>query len=117
MTVDEAIRELLGVSTDVRRVAVIGRDDEVLGAGPGAVGADVGSVASGLWEAASRRAKALGDASLDHVFVRDEAGGVAVVREGDRSVAALTVPDPALGLLFFDLRTCLTDALTGEETS
>ncbi len=86
----------------------------MLGAGPGAVGADVGSVATRLCQAASRRAEALGDAQLDHVFVRDDTGGVAVVRQGDRTVAALTVPDPALGLLFFDLRTCLTDALTEE---
>jgi hypothetical protein len=116
MTVDEAIRGLLNVSTDVHRVALLGADGRLLGAGPDAVGADVVAAAERLWEAASRRAVAMGEAPLDHVVVRDPAGGVAVVREGDRRIAALTSADPALGLLLFDLRTCLADAHGEEET-
>jgi hypothetical protein len=114
MTVDEAIHDLLDISTDVRRVAVLGPDGELLGAGPGAAGADVGAAAGRLWDAASRRGAALGEAPLDHVVVHDASGAVAVVREGDRRIAALTVPDPAVGLLLFDLRTCLSDAQTEE---
>ena len=116
MTVDEAIRELLAVSTDIRRIAVLGPGGELLGAGPGAVGAQVGEAATRLWDAAVGRAAALGEAPLEHVVVREEAGSVAVVQEGERRITALTGPDPALGLLLFDLRTCLNDTLTEEAT-
>jgi predicted regulator of Ras-like GTPase activity (Roadblock/LC7/MglB family) len=34
-------------------------------------------------------------------------GSVIVAREGTTAVAATTVPDPTVGLIFYDLRTCL----------
>ncbi len=34
-------------------------------------------------------------------------GSVVVAREGATAVAATTVPDPTVGLIFYDLRTCL----------
>ncbi len=41
-------------------------------------------------------------------------GSVVLAREGDAAVAATTVPDPTVGLIFYDLRTCLR-ALTETE--
>ena len=41
-------------------------------------------------------------------------GSVVVAREGATAVAATTVPDPTVGLIFYDLRTCLR-ALNEEE--
>jgi predicted regulator of Ras-like GTPase activity (Roadblock/LC7/MglB family) len=41
-------------------------------------------------------------------------GSVVVAREGTNAVAATTVPDPTVGLIFYDLRTCLR-ALNDEE--
>ena len=41
-------------------------------------------------------------------------GSVVVARQGATSVAATTVPDPTVGLIFYDLRTCLR-ALDEEE--
>ena len=117
MSVDEAIRELLDISTDVRCVAVLGPGGELLGAGPGAAGVEVGDAAQRLWDAAGRRAAALGEAPLDHVVVQDASGSVAIVGEGERRIVAVTAPDPALGLLLFDLRTCLADTLTEEAAS
>jgi predicted regulator of Ras-like GTPase activity (Roadblock/LC7/MglB family) len=34
-------------------------------------------------------------------------GSVFVVRDGDHLVAAVTVPEPTVGLVFYDLKTCL----------
>jgi predicted regulator of Ras-like GTPase activity (Roadblock/LC7/MglB family) len=34
-------------------------------------------------------------------------GSVFVVREGDRTVAAVTRPEPTVGLVFYDLKSCL----------
>jgi predicted regulator of Ras-like GTPase activity (Roadblock/LC7/MglB family) len=41
-------------------------------------------------------------------------GCVFVVRDDERVVAAVTVPDPTVGLIFYDLKTCLRHA-AGEE--
>lgn len=41
-------------------------------------------------------------------------GCVFVVRDDERVVAAVTVPDPTVGLVFYDLKTCLRHA-AGEE--
>lgn len=111
MTVDEAIRDLLSVSADIRRLAVLDENGDVLGAGPGPAGGDIGLAAGRLLAAAAVAGEAdAGDAALDHVAV--ELGDVAVValETGGRRVVALTGADPPLGLVLFDLRTCLADA-------
>ena len=41
-------------------------------------------------------------------------GCVFVARDDERVVAAVTVPDPTVGLVFYDLKTCLRHA-AGEE--
>jgi len=117
MTADEAIRDLLDISTDVNSVAVLGVDGELLASGPGAVASDLGTVSAGLWDAAAGQALATGATGLDHVVVEDASGAVAVVEVQDRRIVAVTGPQPAVGLLLFDLRTCLGDAFSGEETS
>jgi hypothetical protein len=113
MTIGEAIRDLLDVSTDIRSVAVLDEAGSLVAAGPGA-GAAAASVAA-LWDAAAGRAAAHAGAPLDHVVVPDETGVVAVVSAHGHRIAALTGPRPALGLLLFDLRTCLGDAFGAEE--
>jgi predicted regulator of Ras-like GTPase activity (Roadblock/LC7/MglB family) len=42
-------------------------------------------------------------------------GSVVVAREGSNAVAATTVPDPTVGLIFYDLRTCLRALAEPEE--
>ena len=84
MTVEEAIRDLLNISTDIRSVAVLGADrGDAPACGPGAA-------ASGL-------------------------AAVAVLQADGRRIAALTGAQPAVGLLLFDLRTCLSDAFAEED--
>ena len=115
MTIDEAIRDLLNVSTDIQGVAVLGPEGEIVAAGPAAAAADMASSAVRLWEAAVERAGALGGSPLDHAVVQDAHGAVAVLAARGRRIAAVTGPRPAVGLLLFDLRTCLGDAFVDEE--
>jgi len=115
VTVDEAIHDLLNVSTDIRRVAVVGPDGDIAGGGPGAIAADLAAACGRLWEAATQQAAALGDSPLDHVIVEDAQGAVAMLAAHGRHIAAVTGPRPAAGLLLFDLRTCLGDAFVAEE--
>ena len=118
MTVDEAIKELLTISTDVRAVAILDADGSLLGAGPGAVSTSVGAAGGDLWEAAARRASAFGGSSLEHLVVDIGGASVAAVESGGRRILALTGPEPPVGLVLFDLRTCLADAFpsAGGET-
>ena len=115
MTVDEAIRDLLNVSTDIQGVAVLGPEGDVAAAGPGAVAAHLAATAGRLWEAAVERAAALGESPLGHVVVQDANGAMAMLAARGRRIAAVTGPRPAVGLLLFDLRTCLGDAFAAEE--
>ena len=47
-------------------------------------------------------------ADLTQLEVALREGNVFLVREGKRLVAATTAPDPPSGLVFYDLRTCLS---------
>ena len=114
MTADEAIRDLLNVSTDIQGAAVLGPGGEVIAAGPGAAAADLAASAGELWDAAALRAAAVQGGPLDHVVVHDANGAVAMLAAHGRRIAAVTGPRPAVGLLLFDLRTCLGDAFTEE---
>jgi len=115
VTIDEAIRDLLNVCTDIQAVAVLDPEGGLAASGPGAVATDLAATAGRLWEAALERAAALGESPLDHVVVQDAHGAVAMLAARGRRIAAVTGPRPAVGLLLFDLRTCLGDAFAAEE--
>jgi hypothetical protein len=114
MTADEAIRDLLNISTDIHSVAVLGPDGDVLACGPRPAESGLAEAAGQLWEAASTHATATDDATLDHIVVQDASGAVSMVQADGRRIAALTGAQPAVGLLLFDLRTCLSDAFSEE---
>lgn len=112
MTIDEAVRDLLDVSTDVHSVAVLDATGAVVASGPAGVSSGLGEAVASLWLAAERGAEASGPVALDHILVRDRSGSVAVLSHHGHRIVARTVPDPAVGLLLFDLRTCLGDAFS-----
>lgn len=115
MKADEAIRDLLSFSTDVHAVAVLGPEGDVIAAAPGAAAGALRAAAGRLWRAAEARAAALGSSPLCHVVVQDEAGGVGMLQAHGGRIVAVTGARPAVGLLLFDLRTCLGDALAQED--
>ena len=110
MNVDESVRDLLSFSTDIRSVAVLDAAGEVVAAAPGAAPAGLHASAERLWEAAGSCAAGKGGAGLEYVVVQDGAGAVGMLQESGRRIVAVTGPRPAVGLLLFDLRTCLTNA-------
>jgi predicted regulator of Ras-like GTPase activity (Roadblock/LC7/MglB family) len=101
---DQAIADLTEISPQVREVAVIG-----------AAGTSIGSnapneaTATRLVEAAKQLVVAA-DAlrpGISQLEVATVAGSVFVVRDGERLIAATTTPEPTVGLVFYDLKTCL----------
>jgi hypothetical protein len=121
VTVDEAISDLLGISTDIKRLAVFDAGGALLGAGPGEVAGEAGAAADGLWSAAAEVAAAdAGDgaaAALEHVVVDLGDAAVVALEADERRVVAITAADPPVGLVLFDLRTCLADAFPAEGDS
>jgi hypothetical protein len=104
MDAAQAIADLTEISPQVRDVVVI----ESGGASAGSNLTD-DAAAARLADGAKRLVEAAealrpGVAQLEAATL---AGSVFVVRDGDRLIAATTTPEPTVGLVFYDLKTCL----------
>jgi len=104
MDATQAIADLTEISPQVRMVAVLAADGSVLGSNlpDGAAAERLAGGARRLLETAERLRP--GVAQLEAATV---SGSVFVVREGERLIAATTTPEPTVGLVFYDLKTCL----------
>jgi predicted regulator of Ras-like GTPase activity (Roadblock/LC7/MglB family) len=56
---------------------------------------------------AAEAVKAGTDEALTQLEVATTQGSIFVVREGDKRIAATTAPQPTVGLVFYDLKSCL----------
>ena len=97
MDAAQAIADLTEISPQVRHVAVREADGSVSGS----------NLADD--EAAQRLVDAAEELRPDvsQLEVATVDGSVFVVRDGDRLIAATTSPEPTVGLVFYDLKTCL----------
>ena len=99
----QAIADLTEISPQVQRVAVIGSDGSLVGSNADAASAR--KLADGARELLAAAEALRPDVSqLEAATV---SGSVFVVRDGDRVIAATTSPEPTVGLVFYDLKTCL----------
>jgi hypothetical protein len=104
MDAAQAIADLTEISPQVRDVVVIDSGGRPAGSNL----ADDAAVAR-LADGAKRLVEAAealrpGVTQLEAATL---AGSVFVVRDGDRLIAATTTPEPTVGLVFYDLKTCL----------
>ena len=103
MDAAQAIADLTEISPQVKQVVVIGAD-----ASP--AGTNVSDErAARLAEGARRLVEAAEELrpGVSQLEVATLAGSVFVVRDGERMIAATTSPEPTVGLVFYDLKTCL----------
>jgi predicted regulator of Ras-like GTPase activity (Roadblock/LC7/MglB family) len=100
----QAISDMTEISPQVRRVVVTGADGSVVGSNL----ADEAD-AKRLAEGARRLVEAAEELRPDvaQLEAATTSGSVFVVRDGDRMIAATTTPEPTVGLVFYDLKTCL----------
>jgi predicted regulator of Ras-like GTPase activity (Roadblock/LC7/MglB family) len=100
----EAISDLTEISPQVRQVVVLGADGAVLG-----TNLDDEGRAARLAEGAQRLVTEAAQfrADVAQLEAATLTGSVFVVRDGGRLIAATTTPDPTVGLVFYDLKTCL----------
>ena len=60
-----------------------------------------------LWDAADRARRDLGRPQLSQLEVATGEGSVFAVRDDEHLIVASTPPEPTVGLIFYDLKTCL----------
>ena len=105
MEPNEALAELLDLSSQIEDVAILGESGFVLASsGTPERGEQLARIAAELL-AAARDVRPSGDVSRVEVALGRTS--VFVVAEGGRSAVATTVPDPTAGLVVYDLRTAL----------
>jgi predicted regulator of Ras-like GTPase activity (Roadblock/LC7/MglB family) len=105
MEAAQALRELMELSSQITAAVVLDAEGSVLAAAP-EDSAGSGLVASTLELVAAAADLGHGGTEVTRVEVELEDGAFFVVREGGRTVAALTGPKPTSGLVVYDLRTC-----------
>jgi predicted regulator of Ras-like GTPase activity (Roadblock/LC7/MglB family) len=103
MDAARAIADLTEISPQVQRVAVVEADGSISGSNaPEDAAQRLADGARELVQAAEELRP--GVAQLEAATVD---GSVFVVRDGERLIAATTTPEPTVGLVFYDLKTCL----------
>lgn len=65
-----------------------------------------------LAEAEQQRDPTDGGGEFAQLEIALQGGSVFVVRDGDRLIAATTPPEPTVGLVFYDLKSCLRELET-----
>ncbi len=103
MDAAHAIADLTEISPQVKRVVVIEADGSVAGSNVGEEAAR--RLADGARELVSSAEGLRPD--VVQLEAATTVGSVFVVRDGDRLIAATTSPEPTVGLVFYDLKTCL----------
>ena len=107
MDASAALSELVGLSTQVVEAVITGPRGalEATHASGGERSRALVAAGEELLDAAA--ALRPDGPAVDRVHVDLGRGSIVVVREGERTIVATTVPEPTAGLLSFDLRTAL----------
>ncbi|HEY3207257.1 MAG TPA: roadblock/LC7 domain-containing protein [Gaiellaceae bacterium] len=113
MDAPAVLERLREISSQVRSAVIFERGGKVLGS----TLADeehanrVAEEAAGLLDEAERRRANEGEteAEFAQLEVALRGGSVFVVRHDDRVIAATTSPEPTVGLVFYDLKSCLRE--------
>jgi predicted regulator of Ras-like GTPase activity (Roadblock/LC7/MglB family) len=106
MEAAQALRELMELSSQITAAIVLDGEGSVLAAAPEDPAGAAALAASTLELAAAAADLGKDGTEVTRVEVELEDGAFFVVREGGRTVAALTGPKPTSGLVVYDLRTC-----------
>jgi hypothetical protein len=111
----QALADLTEISSQIEASVLFDESGDVAGStlADGQAAASLARAADELLRHADRLAS--GDRTVTQVEASAPEGSVFVVRDGTRRVAAVTGPDPTVGLVFYDLKSCLREADAGEK--
>ena len=102
----QALAELLELSSQVERALVLRADGSVLASSSGEAPATDALARSAL-DLVAAAFELRSATEVTRVEVELAEGGVFVIRDGGRAIAARTAPGATPGLVVYDLRTCL----------
>jgi predicted regulator of Ras-like GTPase activity (Roadblock/LC7/MglB family) len=114
MDAAQALADLTEISSQIEAAVLFDEQGTVIGStlsGVDAAESFARSAARLLEDATAFRS---GDRSVTQLEASTQEGSVFVVRDGGRLIAATTGPSPTVGLVFYDLKSCLRGA--AEET-
>ena len=99
----QALADLTDISPQVQRVVVIAADGSLVGSNTDS------TTAAKLVDGARRLIGAAEELrpGVSQLEAATVSGSVFVVRDGDRLIGATTTAEPTVGLVFYDLKTCL----------
>ena len=108
MTPDEALADLEQISVQIRSAVICDRAGVVAAATVPSPSAErLARLASEIWEGADAARRDLGRDALSQLELTTTEGSVFVVRDADRTMLATTGANPTVGLVFYDLKSCL----------
>jgi predicted regulator of Ras-like GTPase activity (Roadblock/LC7/MglB family) len=115
MDAAQALADLTEISSQIEAAVLFDESGDVAGStlADEHAAASLARAADDLLRHADRLAS--GDRTVTQVEASAPEGSVFVVRDGARRVAAVTGPDPTVGLVFYDLKSCLREADAGEK--
>jgi predicted regulator of Ras-like GTPase activity (Roadblock/LC7/MglB family) len=99
-----ALSELTGLSSRIESAVVLDADGKVLGSTEDDPARLAGATSDLLAAAGGLR---FGDDEVTRVEIELAEGGLFVLRESGRTIAATTAPGAIAGIVVYDLRTCL----------
>jgi predicted regulator of Ras-like GTPase activity (Roadblock/LC7/MglB family) len=110
MDAAQALADLAEISSQIEAAVLFDEDGEVAGS----TFADESAAKTLARAAAALLERAVefrtDDAAVTQLEASTAEGSVFVVRDGSRRIAATTGPSPTVGLVFYDLKSCLRDA-------
>ena len=115
MDVQQALADLTEISSQIEAAVLFDGTGAVQGStlpGEQAAKALADAAASLLDQADALRTA---EPAVTQLEAATAGGCVFVVRDGDRRIAATTVAEPTVGLVFYDLKSCLRDSAPDEK--
>ena len=114
MDAAQALADLTEISSQIEGAVLAEADGNVVASTfpPGVRADEVARAAVELVRTAAKTGPQDGTA-LAQIQAATPSGSVFVVRDDARLIAAITAPDPTVGLVFYDLKTCLRLAADG----
>jgi len=117
---DKAFKEMLEISTDVDKAVLFAGEEVVVSNFSESLQGTMVKKAHELAAAGAGRAVDMGSAPLTQMVVETKGGMVFLVREpedGGMAILATAKKDSRIGLVFYDMKTCIRDAQESDDSA
>ena len=115
MDAAQALSDLTEISSQIETVLVLDADGSTMASTLDGARSQVLAQAAQELLATVRRAAGDGNGEPAQLEVATIDGSVFVVRDGERTITATTGPEPTVGLVFYDLKSCLRSVAAEEK--